>query len=169
MKHEIMIKKAVFCVLVMVIAAMCSITAFAVDGDFGEEPVENTTQVYTDPQPPTEVTQAPPTEVTQPPQTEPTYAPETHVTQAPQTVATTEHHEPQTQPEQHTTQKQIETLPTVEGVTTQYQAPTLLKTISSKAYETNNMAGVVSWVCVIVGVIVIFVVLVSTKASGRQH
>ena len=46
-------------------------------------------------------------------------------------------------------------------------SPTQLSTskVSTKRYETNDAAGVVYWVCVIVGIIVLIFVLLSTKIS----
>ena len=40
------------------------------------------------------------------------------------------------------------------------------KSVSEKSYSSDNTAGIVSWICVAVGVLVIFVMLVSTKVSG---
>lgn len=42
------------------------------------------------------------------------------------------------------------------------------KSLSDKTYTTDYTAGIVSWICVGVGLIVIFVMLVSTKISGRR-
>ncbi len=42
------------------------------------------------------------------------------------------------------------------------------KSISTKTYSTDYTAGIVSWICVGVGLIVILVMLVSTKISGRK-
>ena len=46
-------------------------------------------------------------------------------------------------------------------------SPTQLSTskVSTKRYETNDAAGIVYWVCVIVGIIVLIFVLLSTKIS----
>lgn len=41
------------------------------------------------------------------------------------------------------------------------------KSISNKTYTTDNIAGIVSWICVAVGLVVVLVMLVSTKAAGR--
>lgn len=57
--------------------------------------------------------------------------------------------------------------PTTPDVT-EFIPPTLPKTVSEKTYSTNYLAGVVSWGCVLLGVIVILVVLISTKVSGRR-
>lgn len=63
---------------------------------------------------------------------------------------------------------QAETYPADENSSTSYQAPTLAKTVSTKAYSTNYTAGIVSWVCVAVGAITISVVLISTKVSKKN-
>lgn len=42
------------------------------------------------------------------------------------------------------------------------------KSISKKTYSTDYTAGIVSWICVGVGLIVMLVMLVSTKISGRK-
>lgn len=42
------------------------------------------------------------------------------------------------------------------------------KSISNKTYTTDNIAGIVSWICVAVGLVVVLVMLVSTKAAGRS-
>lgn len=42
------------------------------------------------------------------------------------------------------------------------------KSISNKTYNTDNTAGIVSWVCVGVGLLVILVMLLSTKLSGNK-
>ena len=47
-------------------------------------------------------------------------------------------------------------------------APKMDKSVSSKTYSTDYTAGIVSWICVGVGVIVVIVVLISTKVSGAR-
>ncbi len=42
------------------------------------------------------------------------------------------------------------------------------KSVSNKTYSTDNIAGIVSWICVGVGLVVVAVMLISTKASGRR-
>lgn len=42
------------------------------------------------------------------------------------------------------------------------------KSISNKTYTTDNTAGIVSWICVGVGLIVILVMLLSTKLTGGK-
>ena len=61
-------------------------------------------------------------------------------------------------------QNQAET----EASTTEFVAPTQAKTVSDKEYSTNYTEGIVSWMCVAVGVLVIAVVMISTKAGGRK-
>lgn len=41
------------------------------------------------------------------------------------------------------------------------------KSISNKTYTTDNTAGIVSWICVGVGLIVMLVMLLSTKLTGK--
>ena len=47
-------------------------------------------------------------------------------------------------------------------------APQMDKSVSNKAYTTDYTAGIVSWSCVGVGVIVVIVMLVSTKITGKR-
>ena len=42
------------------------------------------------------------------------------------------------------------------------------KSVSDKSYSTDYTAGVVSWICVGVGIVVIIVMLVSTKIQGAR-
>ena len=49
---------------------------------------------------------------------------------------------------------------------TEFVPPTIPKTVSEKSYTTNYAFGIISWICVLVGVIVIISVAISTKASG---
>lgn len=42
------------------------------------------------------------------------------------------------------------------------------KSVSDKTYSTDYTAGVVSWICVGVGVVVILVMIISTKISGSR-
>lgn len=51
---------------------------------------------------------------------------------------------------------------------TGFIAPAMDKSVSNKTYSTDYTAGIVSWICVGVGVVVVTAVLVSTKASGRK-
>ena len=113
------------------------------------------TEPYTVPEPETEP--VPETEPSTEAPTEPeTAAPET--TQ-PQTAATEE-----TQAQTGYIADVTERTPD----TTEFVAPTLPKTVSTKNYTTNYAAGAISWICVLVGIIVIISVAVSTKLSGRR-
>ena len=47
-------------------------------------------------------------------------------------------------------------------------APQMDKSVSNKSYSTDYTAGIVSWICVGVGVIVVIVMLVSTKITGKR-
>ena len=87
---------------------------------------------------------------------------------------------PQTAPEtrQETTIPQQETQPETQGgagyidntpVPTEFVPPTIPKTVSEKSYTTNYAFGTISWICVIVGLIVIISVAVSTKVSGMRE
>lgn len=42
------------------------------------------------------------------------------------------------------------------------------KSVSDKTYSTDYTAGVVSWICVGVGVVVVLVMIISTKISGSR-
>lgn len=160
MKSVSFIKKAV-CFSVILITVLLSVfSAFAVDAD-GDgiddgtsafEPIE-TEPIYTEP------------DFTEPPAEETTeYVPETtpaeEATQATAPIET----EPiwqDTQPpsQEYVGQEEQLTLP---------PAPTVPKTVSEKKYSTNYTAGVLSWICVGAGTIVVAAVLVSTKISGRK-
>lgn len=168
MKKEIMFMRILSLIIVAVITFFCSLTVFAVDldgdGFDDDEPVytEAPTE-YVEPEP---VYTEPTTEYVEP---EPVY-----------TEATTEYVEPEPvyteEPTEYVEPEPVETEPQTEYVapapvvqeTTEFQAPTLAKTVSDKQYSTNNTAGIVSWICVAVGVIVVAAVLISTKAGGKK-
>lgn len=164
MKSVSFLKKAV-CFSILITAVLFSgLSAFAVDYD-GDgidddistvEPVETepvyTEPVYTEPSyieetteyvPETEPYQEETTEYVAPEETEP-YEPETEVPTQAQYV------EPQ------------------QSTTLYIQTPTVSKTVSKKQYSTNYTAGIISWACVGVGIIVAAAVLISTKVSGRK-
>ena len=76
-----------------------------------------------------------------------------------------------------TTLPQVQTEPATEGGggmidyrpdTTEFVPPTIPKTVSEKSYSTNYAFGIISWICVLVGVIVIISVAASTKASAYR-
>ena len=79
-------------------------------------------------------------------------------------------------PTEYVEPEPVETEPQTEYVapapvvqeTTEFQAPTLAKTVSDKQYSTSYTAGIVSWICVAVGVIVVAAVLISTKVGGKK-
>lgn len=168
MKNEVMFKRVLSLIIVAVIAFFCSATVFAVDldgdGIDDDEPVytEAPTE-YVDPEP---VYTEAPTEYVEP---EPVYteAPTEYVEPEPiYTEAPTEYVEPEPVQTDAPTQY-VEQAPVAQE-TTEFQAPTLAKTISDKQYSTNYTAGIISWICVAVGVIVVAAVLISTKLSGKK-
>ncbi|MCH5297310.1 MAG: hypothetical protein J1E85_06555 [Ruminococcus sp.] len=164
MKNEVKFKRVLSLIIVAVIAFFCSATVFAVDldgdGIDDEEPVytEAPTE-YVEPEP---IYTEAPTEYVEPVYTE---APTEYVEPEPvYTEAPTEDAEPvyTEAPTQY-----VEQAPVAQE-TTEFQAPTLAKTISDKQYSTNYIAGIISWICVAVGVIVVAAVLISTKLSGKK-
>lgn len=164
MKNEVIFKRLISIVIVAVITFFCGITVVAVDldgdGIDDDEPVytEAPTE-YVEPEP---VQTEAPTEYIEPVQTE---AQTEYVEPEPvQTEAQTEYVEP-VQTEAQT--EYVAPAPVVQE-TTEFQAPTVAKTISDKQYSTNYTAGIISWICVAVGIIVVAVVLISTKASGKR-
>lgn len=158
MKSVSFLKKAV-CFSIIIIAVFFSgFSVFAVnetDNDFTSvEPVE-TEPVYTEPV----VTEATYQEET----TE--YVPETEPYQEETTeyVPNTEPVEPETE-----APTQAQYVEPQQSTTSYIQSPTVSKTVSKKQYSTNYTAGIISWACVGVGVIVAAAVLISTKVSGRK-
>lgn len=142
-------------VLAVLALSVCSITAFAVGEDDPQTP---------DPQPDPVVTEYVPVE-TEPQYTEPIYT-EPVYTEAP----TTEYVEPETEaPKQEETQYQNQYVETQATDSTEFQAPTIAKTVSEKKYSTSYTAGIVSWICVGLGVVAIAVVMISTKVGARKR
>lgn len=164
MKNEVIFKRVISLVIVVVVTLFCGITVFAVDldgdGIDDDEPVYTEAQTeYVEPEP---VQTEAPTEYVEPVQTEEQTE---YVEPEPvQTEAPTEYVEP-VQTEEQT--EYVAPAPVVQE-TTEFQAPTVAKTISDKQYSTNYTAGIISWICVAVGIIVVAVVLISTKASGKK-
>ena len=104
------------------------------------------------------------------PVTEPTTEPSTApVTEATSQVPTTTVPQETTQAPE-TTQAQTENGGIIhdDPQTTEFIPPTIPKTVSEKSYTTNVAAGIISWICVLVGLIVIFAVAVSTKLSAYR-
>ncbi len=158
MKSENLTKKALCIVLVIFAALCCTVTVFA-EGEDETEYIE----------PPTEYIE-PTTEYIEP-VTEPPVTNEYDQTDPPAQTdyiePTTEYAEPVTdEPVQN--QTQVQYVDPVQATTEYFQAPTLAKTVSTKKYTTNYTAGIVSWVCVGVGVLTVSIVLISNKVSGRK-
>ena len=160
MKSVNFLKKAVCFSILIIVVFFSGFSVFAVnetDNDFTmAEPVE-TEPVYTEPV----VTDAPYQEET----TE--YVPETEPLPQETTEyvpAETEPYEPET--EAPTQAQYVE--PQQQSTTSYIQTPTVSKTVSKKQYSTNYTAGIISWACVGVGVIIAAAVLISTKVSGRK-
>lgn len=160
MKSVNFLKKAVCFSILIIVVFFSGFSVFAVnetDNDFTmAEPVE-TEPVYTEPV----VTDAPYQEET----TE--YVPETE----PLPQETTEYVPTETEPYEPETEAptQAQYVESQQQSTTSYiQTPTVSKTVSKKQYSTNYTAGIISWACVGVGVIVAAAVLISTKVSGRK-
>ena len=144
------LKKIKYVISAVFLAAVLSLfstaTAFAMnDDDDPDVPVyESVEPVYTEPEPETE----PQTETEPQPETDP----------QPQTEPQTENNGGGNVIEDNTNNKPTEF----------FEPPTLPKTVSKKTYSTNYTAGIVSWICVGVGLVVVLVVLISTKVSGRR-
>lgn len=119
----------------------------------------------------------------QPVYTEPVYTDEPVYTEPPvETEAPTEYAEPVTETQEQEQQEATAYAAPVENdnnnhidnngsnkPTEFFEPPTLPKTVSKKTYSTNYTAGIVSWICVGVGIIVMAVVLISNKISGRRR
>ena len=117
-------------------------------------------------------TEAPqPEPETEAPQPEPeTEAPQPE-TEAPQPEPETEAPQPETEAPQQETEKQINNVDNNSntGTTEFFIPPTVPKTVSQKSYSTNKAFGAASWICTIVGIVVILAVAISTKVSGRNN
>ena len=166
MKNKVIFKRffSFFTVAVIVFFSCTAVFAVDLDGDG----IDDEEPAYT----------AAPTEFVEPVQTEATT--EFVEPEPVQTEATTEFVETEpvqteeptefvdNQPEQTEEQTQNAAPAPVVQETTEFQAPTLAKTISDKQYSTNYTAGIISWICVAVGIIVVAAVLISTKAGGKK-
>ena len=164
MKSVNFLKKAV-CFSILITAVLFSgLSAFAVDydGDGIDDDISTVETVYTEPVYTEPVyTESPYVEET----TE--YVPETE----PYQEETTEYIPPETEPYEPETEVPTQAQyvePEQVGTTSFIQTPTVSKTVSKKQYSTNYTAGIVSWACVGVGIIVAAAVLISTKVSGRK-
>lgn len=144
-------------VLAVLALSVCSITAFAVGEDDSQTP---------DPQPDPVVTEYVPVE-TEPQYTEPIY---TEYVEPETEEPTTEYVQPETEaPKQEETQYQNQYVETQATDSTEFQAPTIAKTVSEKKYSTSYTAGIVSWICVGLGIVAIAVVMISTKVGARKR
>lgn len=164
MKSVSFLKKAV-CFSILITAIFFStFSVFAVDydGDGIDDDVSTvetveTQLVYTEPG----ATENPyPEETTE-------YVPETE----PYYEETTEYVPPETEPYEPETEVPTQAQyvePEQVGTTSFIQTPTVSKTVSKKQYSTNYTAGIISWACVGVGIIVAAAVLISTKVSSRK-
>ena len=149
-------------VLAVLALSVCSITAFAVGPP--------------DPQPDRVVPEYVPDETepqyTEPVYTEPVYteAPTTEYVEPKTEEPTTEYVQPETEAQkQEETQYQNQYVETQATDSTEFQAPTIAKTVSEKKYSTSYTAGIVSWICVGLGVVAIAVVMISTKVGARKR
>lgn len=165
MKSEKLLNRAIGILLVVIITLFSTATVFAedIDGDgIDDEIIETLSPEYTEP------------EYTEPVYTEPVTEYEEPTTEYIEettelyTEETTEYVEAETEEQ---TQQQTEYIANEEPqqeATTEFVAPTVAKTVSQKKYETNYTAGIISWICVGVGILVVSAVLVSTKVSGGK-
>lgn len=157
------ISKSALCMLfavVFMLAVAFSAYAVDIDGDGIDDGDIVETEVYTEPEYTeeyTEIETIPETEFyTEPPTEYYTEAVTEEYTYEPVTEEPTEPYY------EETTEYDFNN-----NVVNETVSPTQLSTskVSTKRYETNYAAGVVSWCCVIVGIIVIIFVLLSTKIS----
>lgn len=164
MKSDSYLKKAV-CFSILIIAVFFSgfsVSAVDYDGDGIDDDISTVETVETEPV------------YTEPVATEPPYAEETteYVPETePLPQETTEYVPTETEPYEPETEAPTQAQyvePEHEGITSFIQSPTVPKTVSKKQYSTNYTAGIISWACVGVGVIVAAAVLISTKVSGRK-
>lgn len=168
MKSVKFLKKAV-CFSILITAVLFStFSVFAVDydGDGIDDDISTVESVYTEPVY-TEPVYTEPV-YTEPPYVEETteYVPETE----PYQEETTEYFPPETEPYEPETEAptQAQYVEPQQSTTSYIQTPTVSKTVSKKQYSTNYTAGIISWACVGVGIIVAAAVLISTKVSGRK-
>lgn len=159
MKSVNFLKNAVCFSILLVAVFFSGFSALAVnetDNDFTTAAPVETQPEYTEP----DVTESPYQEET----TE--YVPETE----PLPQETTEYVPTETEPYEPETEAptQAQYVEPQQSTTSYIQTPTVSKTVSKKQYSTNYTAGIISWACVGVGIIVAAAVLISTKVSGRK-
>ena len=172
MERVKLIKTMLCCILTTIIICTCSFTVFAVDPETSDligEPYATEAQtedIYV-------------TEYI--PETEPVHTEAIATTEG--YVEPTQYHEPETTEKviQSATTEQVSEK-TEEPVATEYigvedyifgttLSPTQrsTSTVSTKRYETDSMAGTVSGACVIIGVLVLTIIISSTKLNGNKR
>ena len=161
-----------YTVLIAIITCACSFSAFAVESDTlgNEDEIYETvaeTEVIVETDPFVE------TEEPYPIETEPVTDEYIETTEY-YYEETTEEPQPVTEEPviEETEEPQVtEYVPYEEDILETTISPTQrsTSTVSTKRYETNFIAGVVSWACVIIGILVLLIFIASTKLSGRKH
>ena len=132
-------------------------------GDNDDDPIE-TEPVITEPEPQTEYTV--PT-FTEPEPTLPTETvPETWATEPPATEEP-ETYSPAYDETESPRDEYAQLLEEAEEPTGMNSVK-MDKSVSNKSYTTDNTAGIVSWICVGVGLIVVAVMLITTKLTGGR-
>lgn len=159
MKSVNFLKKAVCFSILIIVVFFSGFSALAVnetDNDYTTAAPFETQPEYTEP----DVTESSYQEET----TE--YIPETE----PLPQETTEYVPTETEPYEPETEAptQAQYVEPQQSTTSYIQTPTVSKTVSKKQYSTNYTAGIISWACVGVGIIVAAAALISTKVSGRK-
>ena len=177
MKSDFIIKRILSIAIAVLLVMLGSITAFAVDLDgdgIDDEPSYIETQPIVETQPAfsTEPVYTEP-ETTEPVYTEPETTEPQETTTEPITEQTTTNEnnytEPTTFQEQTQSVTQLQTIPSVEDFTLDPEVPTVSKTVSEKDYSTNKTAGIISWACVLGGILIVFLVMTGTKLSGKKN
>lgn len=167
---------AVF-VMTLLLAFTAAFIPLKAGAESAIDPAASAVEEYSEPvyEEPEIVTEAPEDTEYFEPETEAEYTePETEYI-APET----EQAQPETQQEEYTEQEYVEPetqatqneyIAMVESAEepTNFIAPQMDKSVSKKTYSTDYTAGIISWICVGVGVIVVIAVLISTKVSGRK-
>lgn len=159
MKSVNFLKKAVCFSILLIVVFFSGFSALAVnetDNDYTTAAPFETQPEYTEPDVTESLYQEETTE----------YVPETE----PLPQETTEYVPTETEPVEPETEAptQAQYVEPQQSTTSYIQTPTVSKTVSKKQYSTNYTAGIISWACVGVGIIVAAAVLISTKVSGRK-
>lgn len=159
MKSVNFLKKAVCFSILLIVVFFSGFSALAVnetDNDYTTAAPFETQPEYTEPDVTESLYQEETTE----------YVPETE----PLPQETTEYVPTETEPYEPETEAptQAQYVEPQQSTTSYIQTPTVSKTVSKKQYSTNYTAGIISWACVGVGIIVAAAVLISTKVSGRK-